>query len=80
MYIVPLTVLAPRPVQRTAPVIPSIRPAELAQDKRARRAERVWNLLEALAFAGALAGPGGPITAQRFFRIREEDRRRQAER
>ena len=39
----------------------------------------LWNLVEALAYAGASVDPTAALAAQRFARIRDEERRRGVE-
>lgn len=58
---------------------PTIRARDTAaRGDRDRKSEpsRIWVLLAALAFAGALIDPTGVLAAQRFARVPEEHQRR----
>jgi hypothetical protein len=45
------------------------------RDHQPRRSRR-WNLVEALAYAGASVDPTAALAARRFARIRDEELRR----
>jgi hypothetical protein len=53
-------------------------PARQAHDHQAQpiaRPTRVWALLEALGYAGALIDPTGVLAAERFRRAEDQQRR-----
>jgi hypothetical protein len=60
------------PAQATTPAPPQH--ADL--DDAAPAPSRLWRLLEALAYAGALIDPSGALVAQRFRRAEEVRRAR----
>jgi hypothetical protein len=45
-------------------------------DGAAREPSRLWRLIEALAYAGALIDPSGALVAQRYRRIQDVRRTR----
>ena len=44
-----------------------------------RRRTRLWNLIEALAYAGAFIDPSGILAVQRLRQAQEEEERRRAQ-
>ena len=58
-----------------APTTPAPRrdddPDGTAREVAAREPSRLWRLIEALAYAGALIDPSGALVAQRFRRIED---------
>ena len=57
-----------------APAIRDRDTADHAVRGREPERSRIWVLLEALAYAGAYIDPTGVLVAQRFARIRDEQR------
>ena len=66
------TASSPAPV----PAIQDHDTATNADAGRSRRSSRIWVLVEALAYAGASIDPASALAAQRFTRIRNEERSR----
>ena len=59
---------APTPVTR-------IHDVDHVDRDRHAKPPRIWLLVEALAYAGASIDPASALAAQRFARIRDEERR-----
>jgi hypothetical protein len=66
------TASSPAPV----PTIQDHDTATNADAARGRWSSRIWLLVEALAYAGASIDPASALAAQRFARIRDEERGR----
>jgi hypothetical protein len=66
------TASSPAPV----PAIQDHDTATTADAGRSRWSSRIWVLVEALAYAGASIDPASALAAQRFARIRDEERGR----
>ncbi len=66
------TASSPAPV----PAIQDHDTATNADAGRSRWSSRIWVLAEALAYAGASIDPASALAAQRFARIRDEERSR----
>jgi len=47
-------------------------PAPPERDQPPRGRSRIWAVLEAMAYAGAVIDPSGVLATQRFRRIQEE--------
>ncbi len=61
------------------PTLQDLEVADQADHGHEPRRTWLWNLVEALAYAGASFDPAAALAAQRFARIRDEERRRGVE-
>ncbi len=59
----------------SSPAIGDRDTADHADPDRHPEPSRIWLLLEALAYAGASVDPGAALAAQRFARLRDQERR-----
>jgi hypothetical protein len=62
-------------VDSTPTRTPADRRHQARQDQPSTSAIRLWAMLQALGYAGALIDPTGVLTARRFRRAEEEQRR-----
>ena len=53
-----------------------LRPTDPTDHVRERRQARLWTLIEALAYAGAVVDPSGVLAVERLRRAKEEEERR----
>ena len=58
--------------QLTATPPAPVGPAPPERDEPTHKRSRVWALLEAMAYAGAVIDPSGVLATHRFRRIQEE--------
>jgi hypothetical protein len=59
----------------SAPAVVGRGAVEYSNQARRVGGSRIWALVEALAYAGAAIDPTAALAAQRFARIRDEERR-----
>ena len=59
----------------SAPDVEGRGAVEYPSQARRLGGSRIWALVEALAYAGAAIDPTAALAAQRFARIRDEERR-----
>ena len=58
--------------QLTATLPAPVDPAPPERERPPRGRSRVWAMLEAMAYAGAVIDPSGVLATHRFCRIQEE--------